>query len=103
MSAQLTEHRLAEARRGGRREAESVDLRLRRMEAREREDRLVRLVAERSDLSTVPTHSGLLECTRIERLERELGEVSAYQKAIIHSKGWRLAQLARRLLGRRAW
>lgn len=98
----LGEDRLAKARETGRREADALDLRLRCVEGREREDRLTRLVAERSDLSVAPLRSSLLEAERVERLERELGQVLMYQRAILRSRGWRLAQAARRLIGR-AW
>ena len=93
---------MAEARLAGRREAQVVDLRLRQTESREREDRLARLVAARSDLSVAPGATSVLESVRIERLERELSEVLSYQRAILRSKGWQMVQFARRLVGR-AW
>ena len=94
---------LADARLAGRREAQLLDLRLRQREAREREDRLGRLVAERSDLSMAPaTRGSIVDSVRIERLERELSEVTSYQSAILRSKGWKMVQSVRRLFGR-AW
>ena len=83
-------------------EAETFDLRLRAIEAREREDRFARLVAERSDLSAVGTPVGQGDTATIERLRREVDLLAAFQRSVVHSRGWRLVQTMRRVLGR-AW
>ena len=93
---------LTEARRQGRLEAETFDLRLRAIETREREDRFVHLVAERSDLSTVGTPAARGDTALIERLKRDIEHLSAFQRAVMRSRGWRLVQLSRSLFGR-AW
>jgi len=92
-----------EAERCGRLEAEAYHSQLRRLESREREDRLTRLVAERPDLaaSPMPPHPGG-EAAHVERLQRDVALLAEYQRAVIHSKGWRFLQLLRRPLGR-AW
>ena len=93
---------MIEARHQGRIEAEAFDLRLRVIEAQEREDRLTRLVAERSDLSAVGTPIGQGDTGTIERLQRDVELLAAFQRSVVRSKGWRLIQMVRRVLGR-AW
>ena len=94
-----------EAENCGKLEAEAYHFRLRRLESREREDRLTRLVAERPDLAAspmpMPSHPRG-DAAQVERLQREVALLAEYQRAVVHSKGWRLVQLLRRPLGR-AW
>ncbi len=91
-----------QAKHLGRTEAEAFDLRLRAIESREREDRLARLVAERSDLSAVGTPAGHSDTAAIERLRREVDQLATFQRLVMRSRGWRLVQTVRRLFGR-AW
>ncbi|HEX7183748.1 MAG TPA: hypothetical protein VF756_18085 [Thermoanaerobaculia bacterium] len=86
----------------GRTEAEVFDLRLRAAEMREREDRFVRLLAERSDLSAVGTPAGRGDAALLERLQREIDLLAAFHRAVLRSRGWRLLQAIRRIFGR-AW
>ena len=92
-----------EAQRLGELEARAFDLRLRRLESSDREDRLTRLVAERPDLAAVPVpHPGAVDTDQFERLQREVALLAEYQQAVLHSKGWRFVQMLRRPFGR-AW
>lgn len=93
---------IVHTKRLGRMEAEIFDLRLRAVEMREREDRFVRLLAERSDLSAVGTPAGWGDAARVERLQREVDLLAAFHRAVLHSRGWRLLQGIRRIFGR-AW
>lgn len=92
-----------EARRLGELEARAFDLRLRRLESRDREDRLTRLVAERPDLAATPAPlPGGVDAAQVERLRREVALLAEFQGALLRSKGWKLLQMVRRPFGR-AW
>jgi hypothetical protein len=101
-----TIERLDESRNAehcGKLEAEAYHLRLRRLESREREDRLSRLVAERPDLAATPMPPSTgSDSALVERLQREVALLAEYQRAVVHSRGWRFVQLLRRPFGR-AW
>jgi hypothetical protein len=92
------------AERCGKLEAGAFDLRLRELESREREDRLTRLVAERPDLAVVPASPTVLgaDAVELEQLRRQVTLLAEYQHAVVNSRGWRVVQILRRLLGR-AW
>jgi hypothetical protein len=93
---------LTDARSLGRLEAESLDRALREREGREREDRLARLA-----MGAEPaweTGGGLAEESSgtMWRLQQEIERLTAFHRAVVGSKAWRLIQALRRLAGR-AW
>jgi hypothetical protein len=93
---------IAEAKHCGELDARTFELRLRELESREREDRLTRLVAERPDLVAVPLSPAGPAAVQMEQLQRQVALLAAYQRAVVYSRGWRVVQFLRRLLGR-AW
>ena len=93
---------LTQARRHGRVEAQAFDLRLRSREGREREERLARLAADRTDLSAVGGHASQGDSVLVDRLQREVAQLAYFQRAVIRSRGWRFVQMLRRPFGR-AW
>jgi hypothetical protein len=84
-------------------EAEAFDMSLRALESRERDDRLTRLVAERPDLAATPAQPVGANTVELEQLRRQVTLLVEYQQALVHSKGWKLVQILRRLIGRRPW
>jgi hypothetical protein len=91
------------AERYGELEAQAFDLRLRELESREREDRLIRLVAERPDLAAFPAQPVVrADAAEMEQLGRQVELLASYQRAVVNSKGWRFVQILRRPFGR-AW
>ena len=82
----------------GKADAQAVDRRLRQVERRERDERLTSLVLRHDAPAAVD-----LGASNVERLERQVARLADYQRAVHDSAAWRLAQAARRLLGRKAW
>jgi hypothetical protein len=96
--------KIKEAERRGELEARAFDLRLRELESREREDRLTRLVVERPDLAATPEQPVLgSDVVLVAQLKRQVQLLADYQHAVVYSKGWRLVQILRRLIGRQPW
>ena len=93
---------ITEAEHRGELDAEAFDLRLRELESREREDRLIRLVAERPDLAATPAAPNGPAAAQAEQLQRQVALLAEYQRAVVQSRGWRIVQFLRSLLGR-AW
>jgi len=91
---------ITEAMRHGRVEAQALDLRLRAVEGREREERLARLAGDRADLAAVATHAPHGDTVLVDRLQREVEQLAAYQRAVVRSRGWRFVQMLRRPFGR---
>lgn len=92
---ELDDSALAAARERGRREALSFAARLAEVEWRERRE-LLELASSRV------ASGGAADSARLHRLERELNELNEFRHAVVHSRGWRLLQGLRRLVGR-AW
>jgi hypothetical protein len=92
----------AAARERGRSEARELDLRLRREELREREELMANLLLQNGSADAVRT-APAPALGQVERLAREIAMLAEYQRAVLRSKPWKLAQLARRLLGRPLW
>jgi len=93
---------IAKEKNAGTLEAQSFDLRLRVLEAHEREDRLVRLVSERPDLAAAPAPFAMYDAVVVSRLQQQIELLAGFQRAVLRSKGWRLLQALRRPFGR-AW
>lgn len=88
------------ARRRGAQAAETFAERLERIEVAEREA----LISQWSCLSNggASPSPGCEDAAMILRLKSEIEGLRQFRHAVLHSKGWRLLQLARRLVGR-AW
>jgi hypothetical protein len=93
---------ITEAKHSGELDARAFDLHLRDLESREREDRLTRLVAERPDLTAAPEAPTWPAAAQVDQLHRQVALLTEYQRAVVRSRGWRVVQFLRRLLGR-AW
>lgn len=92
-----------DARLLGRLEAERFDAALRERELQDREDRLTRLAG--GDESAVEPALHLFNdqgtgTTETWRLRQEVERLGAFHHAVVHSRSWRLIQIARRLIGR---
>jgi hypothetical protein len=90
---------LTDLRLLGRLEAESFDAALRERERREREERLTRLAAG-DETAFEPASEAGESSGSVWRLRQEVERLAAFHRAVVHSKGWRLLQAARRLMGR---
>ncbi len=89
---------LALARKLGREQAESFDLRLREAETRQREERLAEAAwRPRSARQAWDDEDASL---KVVQLESRLSELSAYVRAVDNSLPWRMIQTVRRMLGR---
>jgi hypothetical protein len=93
-----------DARLLGRLEAERFDAALREREQQEREDRLTRLAAG-DEAAVEPAlnlsgDSGPVGTAENWRLRQDVERLAAFHHAVLHSKSWRLIQVARRLVGR---
>jgi hypothetical protein len=86
----------------GRLEAERFDLDLREMERREREDRLTRLASGGDDAVAVAGLGPRESSELFLRMQRDLEQLSAFHRAVVRSKAWKLIQAVRRPFGR-AW
>jgi replicative superfamily II helicase len=90
-----------DARLLGRLEAERFDAALRERELQEREDRLTRLAAgDETAVEPVLNLSGEGGTMETWRLRQDVERLAAFHHAVLHSKSWRLVQVARRLVGR---
>ncbi len=91
---------LALARRLGREQGESFDLRLRDIESRQREERLAEAAwRPRSAREAWDDEDASL---KVVQLESRLSELSTYVRAVDESLPWRMIQSVRRMMGR-AW
>lgn len=92
---------IEDARLLGRLEAERFDAALREREQQDREDRLTRLAAG-DEAAVEPLLNLAGEGGSIEtwRLRQDVERLAAFHHAVLHSKVWRLIQVARRLVGR---
>jgi len=91
---------LAQARFAGQRQAEAFEHALAERERQEREDRLARIAWGGED-----TNDPLFRRKRyeqVEHLERQVEILASFHNALLRSRGWRLLQAMRRLIGR-AW
>jgi hypothetical protein len=93
-----------DARLLGRLEAERFDAALREREQQEREDRLTRLAAG-DETAVEPalnltSDGGMMGSMESWRLHQDVERLAAFHHAVLHSKSWRLIQVARRLVGR---
>lgn len=88
------------ARRLGRQEASAFDTALIARERQEREDRLTR-IALIGDEPVEPVWR-VSSSDHALRLERQVEQLQAFHQAVLTSRGWRMLQTARRLVGR-AW
>lgn len=94
---------IARARREGRRQAEAFESALRAVERQEREDRLTRIAWLGGDLVDLGEPlGGNGKSAQVTRLERQIEHYASFHHAVLHSRGWRLVQALRRLVGR-AW
>ncbi len=91
---------LNRARKLGSEQAEAFDLRLRSVEATEREERLA--VAAWRPRMDKRAWSEEEDSLKVVQLEAQVSELTGYVKAVDESLPWRLIQNIRRLLGR-AW
>ena len=90
-----------DARLLGRLEAERFDAALRERELQEREDRLTRLAAgDEAAVEPALNLSGEGGTMESLRLSQDVERLAAFHHAVLHSKSWRLSQVARRLVGR---
>lgn len=96
---EIPDTEIARARREGRRQAEEFDAALSAVERREREELLTRIAWRAGDLLEP---AGGASSSQLARLERQLEYFSSFHHAVLHSRGWRLLQTLRRLVGR-AW
>lgn len=95
---------IAGAEEAGRNEAAAFDARLRELESREREARLIALAAEHphaAGAAVTPALPG--DLSTLEDLERQVQFLAEFRRAVLASKGWRAIETARRLLGRPQW
>lgn len=106
-SSVSSSHAVDDARLLGRLEAERFDAALREREQQEREDRLTRLAAGDEAavdpvLNLTGDHGGhgMTSSSEIWRLRQDVERLAAFHHAVLHSKVWRLVQMARRLVGR---
>jgi hypothetical protein len=90
---------LALARHLGRQEAARFDAALIAGERQEREDRLTRLALDADDPMEPAWR---VSSTESLHLERQVEQLQAFHQAVLGSRGWRMLQAARRLIGR-AW
>jgi hypothetical protein len=95
---------LALAREAGRLEAEAFDRALREAEAREREERLGRLVwgAAGEGYREAAGADAAAAAETVWRLQQDVARLAAFHRAVLRSRAWRLIQWARRPFGR-AW
>lgn len=93
-----------DARLLGRLEAERFDAALREREQQEREDRLTRLAAGDEAAVEPALHlssgDGGMGTMEIWRLRQDVERLASFHHAVLHSRSWRLIQVARRLVGR---
>lgn len=98
-----TQDELALAREAGRLEAEAFDRALREVEAREREERLGRIVWEAAGgAEAVQVERSAAAPETLWRLQQDVARLAAFHQAVLRSRSWRLLQWARRPFGR-AW
>jgi hypothetical protein len=98
-----TQDELALAREAGRLEAEAFDRALREVEAREREERLGRIVWEAAGgVEAVQVERNAAAPETVWRLQQDVARLAAFHQAVLRSRSWRLLQWARRPFGR-AW
>jgi hypothetical protein len=95
---------LEDARLRGRSEAETFDRELRERELRDREARLTRLAWAAEDLEAPGSWTAGQGAGSdvVWRLQQDLERLSAFHRAVLNSRAWRLIQMARRPFGR-AW
>jgi hypothetical protein len=91
---------IEDARLLGRLEAESFDAALREIERCEREERLTRLAAGDEKAAEPALELFSTGSSEVWRLRQDVERLAAFHHAVLHSKGWRLIQAARRLVGR---
>lgn len=102
MNPSLPSDDLEEARRLGRLEAESFDLKLRELEAREREERLAHAALGSVDSIAAGADARKDSSWAVWRLEQENLRLAEFQRAVVNSRAWRVVQALRRPFGR-AW
>lgn len=83
---------LDEARARGVAAARALDFRLRLEETLERQELLIEAIQTPADVDRA----------ELEGLRRQVSSFRSFYYAVIHSKGWKLVQVLRRLTGR-AW
>lgn len=102
LNPSLQTNDLDEARRLGRLEAESLDLRLRELEAREREERLGHAAFGSDESVATGADPAKDSSWTVWRLQQENQRLAEFQRAVVNSKAWRVVQALRRPFGR-AW
>ncbi len=90
---------LQEARRLGQLEGERFDERLREQERRERDELMARAQSAEQPRDRTTAEAGVPSDVVL-RLRREVEQLSAFQRAVVSSKGWKFLQALRRPFGR---